>query len=294
MPTQTREIFDILSPLLKIWKYTALPNYKLYVTLNLSRFKCEESRMWWLIIFIVSILTVFNIVFVKTKKGVENYIEIFQICFSSLQALGILFLSHKRKYQFANIMSDYLVIETRLRKLTKNRFLYFQFKRKLFMFILVKFLVIFITGILDFSDSKPDLYVPLVVTYVCWIYDCQTEMFLICLLTILEKSYSQLETFVKKTRNGEVMLQNASKILEQLHDTSINLNKAFGGLILLKFCSDFIFTTHALFGVLSFVMHNNLTLSTVGTDFFWVSLVLLYDVYIIHSFSDIQKKVSSI
>ncbi|KAJ3661994.1 hypothetical protein Zmor_006363 [Zophobas morio] len=271
----TTHSVDLFEPVFKVWKYSTLPHYEIS---SRNKIICKKNRLWWFLIATTIVHTIAIFYLMEFQAIFKNFVHYYEVSLNTLQSWGIMLTCQLRKHQFCELLSDFLLIETKLTNLTRKTLVTTKVRRLFMSAIVIKYCLIVIIAVLDFFLAEKRVYVEIAAIYVCWLLDFHVEILLVCLLIILHKAYSGLYEYVNQNRQTWDNLRKSVDIHEQLREISIKFNRAFGPFILLKFWSDFVFLTFGMFECVHFLLRRSglvrLVANTVA-DIVWSLTVVI-------------------
>lgn len=290
---------DMFVPVIFIWKYSGLPWIKIEKSHNQSySVVSDHSVIWKLLLFAITIHTVFILNNKIYVNGFSNFIQFHRIYLTYLENMGIILIARGKTQCFVNLLQNIIILETNLDKVTKIKLVNKKFYRIMMSSAMTKHMLMLVVAVWEFLVSPPELYSELTASHYCWIYEFYVEIFLIYLLIILRRAYTHLNSFLCQqtiSSNANVM-NDCVSIHDHLHEISIKVNNTFGSFLLLKFLTDLTLVTYGMFQNVKYFLESTENLSEYLIEFIilisWISLVVACDFYIIISFDNITTEVT--
>ncbi|RZC40973.1 hypothetical protein BDFB_008953, partial [Asbolus verrucosus] len=265
-----KDQYQIALPIIKIWKYTGFPVYRVNSS---SQVVQNKSRIVYIVILTLTVKVIFNIYSQdKFGKSVEDLTNLYKSLVSCSQTFFLIIICHRKSTAFSRLFNDLSTIEMLIYNMTHKQLPLHKSAKYFLGIVLTKMLLMITSGISDLMNIYESTeYIQLVTYYLSWFYDYFTEILLIFFLVILKQLYGELREH-------------------------INIAQTFGLILLAKYMSDFLFCTTSIFYTFYIYLDSIFTaeqnifqfLIKIVAEVVWIPVVLITDFYIALFFEDIM------
>jgi hypothetical protein len=298
MARPTTDIAKIISPLFKVWKYTALPIYKFENNIKTGEtelvYQNVNTSYIGIAFFIISYVVAIRILFFDETSTIKFQVTLFELTFVFIQDIGIIISCHKKRNQIAWVVSIFLTTDRILTRLVKQKHDYTSEKRFILKVAIMIYCLPIITCVID-SINNSDERIIGITYWIVLVYRFHFELVVLSLLTVLTNMYQQLSTYVKT----DIQYNNLRSVLE-IHELLRNICKllknSISGLILVKTLSDTFTTTTGMYYSIrtNITLNDTFIISQFVAATMWTGLISFTDFFIAYQFHIISLQVLTI
>ena len=261
-----KDLYDLSSPVLVLWKICGLPHYEIRKSQQLKNktLVVKNSKIFCVfLVFIVSNILGYNAIYKGISNTFTDYTKLYQLLACMMDNIGTIVICQTQKYNFCESIRRCNSIASE--KLALDHTIVIKLHRTL--------LIIYVAQILPMALTSGYIYwhgidTEMIAYQMEWYCSAFCELFLFYFLVVLNELYAQLEKSFNRNKTNN--LENLMVIYWQLFQVSKNINKAFSKLIILKSFSDFAFITVQLANVLSYDPKIG------GISLYWWDIIILH------------------
>lgn len=286
---------DIIFSILKIWKYTALPVYRLKNdSLNSKIFVYRQSKIYFRGIIMFLLLFGFSVksVYLDDNNILHVDVTLFELLTVFSENIFIIVFSHYKRKEISCIISRFITLDKCINKVTK--------KDSYYKFVKIRILKIIITGycltifccIFD-CINNPDEKWNTIIYFFNWSYHFNFEFLLILFLIILKKQYGDLLQYAAKKKKIDYKdITETRKLYYELRLLFFQIKKNFQFYILIKLYTDLFTTTTGIYYHIRMIFKTETMVSTLFYAFMWTVLISISNFTITYFFDDVIHQVN--
>jgi hypothetical protein len=250
MHWKPQDVCEMALPIVTIWKYTGLSAFKLTGEVHSRdrKFISRSSNISYIAICVALANLVVYIKIVGVSNTLKSYIFLTQMVSITVQNIGMILMSQKKRNEIAFLFSKILTIDDLIFDKIGNRPVYLNTFKYFLKIVAPKYLIV-LSGcifniVIVYSDDRTSKISSLCV-YSGWFFDLNLELLLVLLLIVLQELYKEFNDGVRK--NTKATLKDVKQIYFLLHDLWADLNKTMQGFVFCKLIPDFIFAVTGLY-----------------------------------------------
>jgi hypothetical protein len=282
MMWQPTNICELLSPVFKVWKFTALPIFTLKYFANERKLICNKAETWHLGMLTIGAASVY-IMYQRMSASYTDLVLSTQIGFLAVQNIFAIYTIHKKKYQLESVIAKFTKIEHTLCKVTKIQINCNRIAAHLLKFVIMRYTFALIALITDYI-SEPRYKFCVTFFHISWNYQFHFDLVLFTLFLFLKSCYIVLKDYISQNEFS-LVLNNHSFIVDMcghLDDIVADLNKIFQEIILVKAAAECFCTTIGVY--YSILTVPRLEFALTVTTIFYLIVQAVADFSIIHFF----------
>jgi hypothetical protein len=279
---QPNNICELLSPVFKVWKFTALPIFTLKYFANERKLICSKAKTWHLGMLIIGAASVY-FMYQRMSVSYTDLVISTQNGFLTVQNIFAIYMIHKKKYQLESVIAKFTKIEHTLCKVTKIQINCNRIAAYLLKFVIMKYTFALISLIMD-CISEPRYKFCVVFFHISWNYQFHFDLVLFTLFLFLKSCYIVLKHYISQNEPS-LILNNHSLIVDMcghLDDIVADLNKIFQEIILVKAAAECFCTTIGVY--YSILTVPRLEFALTATAIFYLIVQAAADFSIIYFF----------
>jgi hypothetical protein len=279
---QPTNICELLSPVFKVWKFTALPIFTLKYFANERKLICSKAKTWHLGMLTIGGASVY-FMYQRMSVSYTDLVISTQNGFLTVQNIFAIYMIHKKKYQLESVIAKFTKIEHTLCKVTKIQINCNRIAAHLLKFVIMRYTFALISLIMD-CISEPRYKFCVAFFHISWNYQFHFDLVLFTLFLFLKSCYIVLKDYIRQNEFS-LILNNHSLIVDMcghLDDIVADLNKIFQEIILVKAAAECFCTTIGVY--YSILTVPRLEFALTATAIFYLIVQAAADFSIIYFF----------
>jgi hypothetical protein len=301
MVRKSKGIYNLVIPIFKTWKYTALPIFKIENNIDTEQKKIlslkSHTRYIGVAIFVIYLCFNFKQVFKNSYSDVfDGDLTLAEASLFFIQNTTILLRCYKKREEICEIIAQLYFSGKVVMKVTGQELSYYTYVRNLILGIITfKYtaLVVLCTFECIFLEEYPT---NIILFYISWGFHFHFEIIMIVYLVVLKRQYVHLNERLKSQQCNRYNYYKLTAIVEThslFRRIFKMINKTFGDLILVKILTDWFITSTGLFYVVQSILsfsEKTYFLKRLG-NIDWILLQLISNFLLAFIIDDISQQV---